>query len=126
MQNRREFIEVLQFWITWPIRLWLLWEIVLWKEILCLTWIVFILIKCIYFIIKINHVCSPVQKNTALKTHCFPKNALFSNMCTFLSHCFEMKNYHWVDMSLTVFFHAVSTLIRIFLNDQSGCSKWVK
>ena len=30
------------------------------------------------------------------KTHCFPKkqNTLFSNMCTFLSHCFEMKNYH--------------------------------
>jgi len=25
----------------------------------------------------------------------FPKNPLFSNMCTFLSHCFETKNYHW-------------------------------
>jgi len=41
-----------------------------------------ILIKCICFIIKINHVWSSVR-NIALKTHCFPKNALFSNMCTF-------------------------------------------
>ena len=31
-----------------------------------------ILIKCIYFIIKIKHVWSSV-KNIALKTHCFPK-----------------------------------------------------
>ena len=29
--------------------------------------------------------------------HCFPKKPLFSNMCTCLSHCFEMKNYHWVE-----------------------------
>jgi len=87
-------------WITWPLRLWLLWGIVLWKEILCKTWIGFILIKCICFIIKINHVWSRV-KNIALKTHCFPKNALFSNMCTFLSHCFETKNYHWVQSILT-------------------------
>ena len=35
------------------------------------------------------------------KTHRFPekpivfqKNPSFSNMCTFLSHCFETKNYH--------------------------------
>jgi len=47
-------------------------SIVLWKEILCKTWIVFILIKCICFIIKINHVWSRV-KNIALKTHCFPE-----------------------------------------------------
>ena len=40
----------------------------LWKEILCKTWIVFILIKCICFIIKINHVRSHVEK------HCFLKN----------------------------------------------------
>ena len=26
----------------------------------------------------------------------FRKNPLFSNMCTFLSHCFETKNYHCV------------------------------
>jgi len=79
------------YWITWPIRLWLLWGIVLWKESLCKTWIVFILIKCICFIIKINHIWSRVkkhcfkkQKQTLFtpKTHCFPKNPLFSNMCT--------------------------------------------
>jgi len=48
-------------WMTWPIRLWLLWGIVLWKEILFKTWIVIILIKCICFIIKINHVWSRVK-----------------------------------------------------------------
>jgi len=86
------------------IRLWLLWGIVLWKESLCKTLIVFILIKCICFIIKINHVWSRV-KNIALKKNIvFPKNPLFykknplfSNMCTFLSHCFETKNYHWLE-----------------------------
>jgi len=70
-------------WITWPIRLWLLWGIVLGKEMLCKTWIVFILIKCICFIIKINHVWSRVKKcfkNAFFffqKTHCFPTCALF-------------------------------------------------
>jgi len=88
-------------WITWPIRLWLLWGIVLWKDSLCKTWIVFILIKCICFIIKINHVWSRVKKTLLFKKTLFspkpivfPKNPLFSNMCTFLSHCFETKNYH--------------------------------
>ena len=58
--------------------------------LLCKTCTVFILMKCICFIIKINHV-----KNIALKNPLFSqKNALFSNMCTFLSHCFETKNYH--------------------------------
>jgi len=36
-------------------------------------------------------------KNIALKTHCFPKKNIVSNMCTFLSHCFETKNYHWFE-----------------------------
>ena len=73
----------------------------LWKKSLCKTWIVFILIKCICSIIKINHVWSRV-KNIALKNIVFqtkpivfPRNPLFSNMCTFLSHCFETKIYHW-------------------------------
>jgi len=70
------------YWITWPKRLWLLWGIVLWKEILCKTWIVFILMKCVCFIIKINHVWSRVKtllKNALFskKTHCFPTCALF-------------------------------------------------
>ena len=65
-------------WITWPIRLWLLWGIVLWKESLCKTWIVFILIKCICLIIKINHMWSRV-KNIALKNknkHCLPQKPI--------------------------------------------------
>jgi len=44
-----------------------------------------------------NKSCVKSCQNTLLKTntHCFPKkNPLFSNMCTFLSHCFETKNYH--------------------------------
>ena len=70
-------------WITWPIRMWLRWGIVLCKESLCKTWIVFILITCICFIIKMNHVWSRVKniafKKTTLffpKTHCFPTCAL--------------------------------------------------
>ena len=72
-------------YITWPIRLRLLWGIVLWKESLCKTLIVFILIKCIFFIIKINHVWSRVKKTlfffktTTLfsqKTHCFSKKPI--------------------------------------------------
>jgi len=72
--------------ITLPIRLWLLWRIVLWKESLCKTWIVFILIKCICFIIKINHVWSRV-KNIGFflkKPIVFPKKPLFSHK----THCF--------------------------------------
>jgi len=81
VQNRRNYQSS---WITWPIRLWLLWWIVLWKESLCKTWIV-ILIKCICFIIKINHMWSRVkkhcfkkQKQTLFtpKTHCFPKKPI--------------------------------------------------
>jgi len=79
-------------WIAWPIRLWLLWGIVLWKEILCTTWIDFILIKCICFIIKINHVGSRVKK------HCFKKRIVFQHV-NFLSHCFETNNYHCVCVS---------------------------
>jgi len=44
--------------------------------------------------------CEVVSKNIALKPIVFQKNALFSNMCTFLSHCFETKNYHWPDPKL--------------------------
>ena len=43
------------------------------------------------------------RQKHCFKKHCFskkpivfPKNPLFSNMCTFLSHCFETKNYHCV------------------------------
>jgi len=82
--------------ITWPIRLWLLWGIVLWKESLCKIWRVFILIKCICFRIK-KIMCEVVSKTLLFppkKPIVFPKNPLFSNMCTFLSHCFETKNYH--------------------------------
>ena len=81
MQNRRIYQS---YWITWPIRLWLILGIVLWKESLCKTWIVFILIKCICFIIKINHLWSRVKK------HCF-KKTLFSQKKTLFSqkaHCF--------------------------------------
>ena len=55
--------------------LWLLWRIVLWKEILCKTWIAFILMKCICFIIKINHVWSRV-KNIAKKPIVFQKKRI--------------------------------------------------
>ena len=60
-------------WMTWPIRLWLLWGIVLWKEIL---WIVFISIKCICFIIKINNVWSRVKNIALKKTIVFPKKTI--------------------------------------------------
>jgi len=30
----------------------------------------------------------------------FQKKTLFSNMCTFLSHCFETNNYHCVEYIL--------------------------
>jgi len=83
-------------WIAWPIRMWLRWGIVLWKESLCKTWIVFILIKCICFIIKMNHVWSRVKNIAFNKTNIvfpqkivFPTNPLYSNMCTFLSHCYQ-------------------------------------
>jgi len=69
-------------WITWPIRMWLRWGIVLWKESLhlCKTWIVFILIKYICFIIKMNHVWSRVKKHCFKKQqHCFPSK----------THCFS-------------------------------------
>ena len=42
-----------------------------------------------------NKSCVKSCQKHCLKKHCFQKNALFSNMCTFLSHCFETKNYHW-------------------------------
>ena len=43
--------------------------------------------------------CEVVSKNIALKKKLFKKKkTLFSNMCTFLSHCFEMKNYHCIHM----------------------------
>ena len=86
----------------------------LWKESLCKTWIVFILIKCICLLIKINHVWSCVKKNIAFKktlfsqkTHFFPKNPLFPKKpivfqyVHFLSHCFETKNYHCLKLKLT-------------------------
>jgi len=38
--------------------------------------------------------CDVVSKTLLKKPIVFQKNALFSNMCTFLSHCFETKNYH--------------------------------
>jgi len=34
------------------------------------------------------------KKNSLKKPIVFPKKPLVSNMCTFLSHCFETKNYH--------------------------------
>ena len=55
----------------------------LWNFFLCKTWIVFILIKCICFIITINQVWSRVKnhcfkkKHCFKKTHCFPTCALF-------------------------------------------------
>jgi len=37
------------------------------------------------------------QKHCVLKNPIvFQKKPLFSNMCTFLSHCFETKNYHCI------------------------------
>jgi len=48
------------------------------KFFLCKTWIVFILIKCICYIIKINHVWIRVKKIAFEKKNCFPKNPLFS------------------------------------------------
>ena len=58
----------------------------LWKESLCKTWIVFILIKCICFIIKINHVLSHVKKTLLLKINIvFQINPLFSAK----THCFS-------------------------------------
>jgi len=38
--------------------------------------------------------CEVVSKH-CLKNPLLYKNALFTNMCTFLSHCFETKNYPW-------------------------------
>ena len=71
------------------------------KRIFCKTWIVFILIKCICFIINLNHVWSCVKKHCfKKKIHCFPKNPLFSNMCAFLSPRFETKNYHWLGLNV--------------------------
>ena len=92
-------------WITWPIWLWLLWGIVLWKESLCKTWIVFILIKCICFIIKINHVWSRV-KNIALKKHCSPppkkKTPLFSQKPIVFQHVHFFIPLFWNEkLSLT-------------------------
>ena len=37
-------------------------------------------------------------KNAFKKPIVFQKNLLFSNMCTFLSHCYETKNYHWANV----------------------------
>ena len=37
--------------------------------------------------------CEVVSKTLLKKPIVLKKNALFSNMCTFLSHCFETKNY---------------------------------
>ena len=58
------------------------------KESLCKTWIVFILIKCTWFTIKINHVWSHVKQHCfknifSPKPIVFPKNPLFFNICTF-------------------------------------------
>ena len=80
--------------------MWLLWGIVLWKESLCKIWIVFILIKCICFIIKINHVWSLVKQH-CLQTHCSPQNPLFSPKthcfptCALFIQLFWNKKYHW-------------------------------
>jgi len=45
--------------------------------------------------------CDVVSKILLKKPIVFQKNALFSNMCTFLSHCLETKNYHCIHGSLT-------------------------
>ena len=38
--------------------------------------------------------CEVVSKKCFKNALFSKKNALFSNMCTFLSHCFKTKNYH--------------------------------
>ena len=65
-------------WTTWPIRLWILWGIVLWKEILCKTWIVFILIKFIIMLYNQNKSCvKSCQKHCSFTiTHWFPENPI--------------------------------------------------
>jgi len=94
------------YWITWPIRLWLLWGIVLWKELLCKTWIMFILIKCICFIIKINHVWSSVKK------HCFLKKTLFSKKNIVFQHVhFFIPLFSNEKLSLNKLFAGLAVLI---------------
>ena len=46
--------------------------------------------------------CEVVSKNIALKNPLFKKKPLFSNMYTFLSHCFETTNYHCLHLMLQV------------------------
>jgi len=83
-EKQRWIYHTSSSWITWSIKLWLLWKIVLWKETLCKTWIVFILIKCICFIIKTNHVWSRV-KTLLLKNYCFPnKTIVFQHVLFFI------------------------------------------
>ena len=114
VQNRRNYQSS---WITWPIRLWLLWGIVLWKERLCKTWIVFFFDK-MHMLYNQNKSCvKSCKKHCFKKKHCFPKkpivlpkNPLFSNMCTFLSHCFETKNYHWMVYSYSDLVYTNSVL----------------
>jgi len=88
-------------WITWSIRLWLLWGIVLWKESLCKTWIVFILIKCICFIIK-KKSCVKSCKNVA-----FLKNPLFSKRPIVFQHAHFFIPLFWNEKLslLGVFYH---------------------
>jgi len=68
------------------------------KKSLCKTWIVFILIKCICFIIKINHVWSRV-KNIALLKHCFPKKTLFSQKPIVFQHVHYYIPLFWNEKS---------------------------
>jgi len=57
---------------------------------------------------KKNHMWSNV-KNIAFENPLFSKkNVLFSNMCTFVSHCFETKNYHCLCIySVNVLFNQI-------------------
>jgi len=95
-------------WIPWPIRLWLLWGIVLCKEMLCKTWIVFILKKCICFIIKTNHVWNRVKN--ALKTHCFPKKPIVFQHVHFFIPLF------WNEKLSLVSTHCVETVKKLVTN----------
>ena len=59
--------------------------------------------------------CKKCLKNPIV----FPKNPLFSNMCTFLSHCFKTKNYHWLLEYPRLFVGQLHINIKTFMHKQA-------
>ena len=103
--------NLLKFLNNMAYSMWLRWGIVLWKESLCKTWIVFILIKCICFIIKMNHVWSRVKKHCFKKQHCFHKK----------NHCFSQKPivFQHVHFFIPLFWNEKLSLITTIFTLQS-------